>query len=59
MSLPSTSWPIVSIVGKKTSKLTCPERSLAMASLMLLNVVTCGTGTLYFFAKFFRVCSLM
>jgi hypothetical protein len=42
------------MVGKKMSKLTCPERSFAMASSVLLNVVTWGTGTLYFFAKSFR-----
>ena len=59
MSLPSTSWPIRSMVGTKTSKLTCPERSFAIASFVLLNVVTWGTGTLYFFAKSFRHCWLM
>ena len=58
MSLPSTSWPIRSMVGKKTSKFTCPQRSFAMASSMVLNVVT-STLQLYFLPKSFRHCWLM
>ena len=58
MSLASTSWPIRSTVGKKTSKFTCPERSFDIASFMVLNVVTV-TLQLYFLPKSFRHCGLM
>jgi hypothetical protein len=55
--LPSTSWPITSMVGKKMSKFSCPVRSLAIASSMLLNVVS-STLQLYFLPKSFMIFGL-
>ena len=44
---------MTSTVAKKTSKLSCPLRSLARASFIVLNVVT-STLQLYFLPKEFR-----
>jgi hypothetical protein len=44
---------MTSTVGKKTSKLSCPLRSLASAASMFWNVVT-STLQLYFLPKAFR-----
>ena len=53
MSLASTSWPITSMVGTKTSKLNWPLRSLEIASLIVLKVVS-STLHLYFLPKLSR-----
>ena len=49
---------MTSMVGKKTSKLSLPLRSLARATSMFSNVVT-STLQLYFLPKSFKHCGLM